>query len=113
MNVLEKLAKSAPGAGPPSDVEPTELLRKLMAVERPSEVLPFPRNDADGKPVFSYRMRILTQWELDQARMSAERYTADRLKTVHKLNDAQVAQVRREAWSEIYEDAKACELLCI
>lgn len=112
MNVQELLAKNAPTAGPPSDVEPTELLRLLMATERPSEVLPFPRNGADGKPLFQYRMVVLNQLELDQARISSERYTRDRIKADHKLTDDQLNQVRREAWLEVYEDAKCCDLLC-
>ncbi len=94
-----------------SEPEPSELLRRLMDSRRPSQVLPFPRINDDGQPVCSYTMRILTQAELDEARANAERYTRGKLKETQKLTDEQVNAVRREAWSEIYEDAKCIELL--
>lgn len=109
MNVQELLAKGSAESTPQDP--PSVLLARLMATERPSEVLPFVRNGADGQPLFDYRMCVLTQHELDQARASAERYTRETLKSANKLTDEQVASVRKEAWSEIYEDAKCFELL--
>lgn len=113
MNVQELLAREATSAGPPADVPPSRLLAMLMATERPSEVRPFVRNGADGKPLFEYRMQILTQQELDTVRAKAENYTRECLRQTNKLTDEQVSAVRREAWSEIYEDAKCFELLRI
>lgn len=110
---IEKLLSSNPavyGTGV-NEPEPSQLLVRLMDSRRPNELLPFPRLDDDGKPLFSYRMQILTQAELDEARANAERYTREKLKETQKITDEQVASVRREAWSEIYEDAKCVELL--
>lgn len=110
MNVQEKLAQIQ-GTTAPAE-RPSELVSRLMATERPSEVLPFPRNDANGKPLFSYRMCVLTQQELDSARSNAEKYTREMLRATNKgFTDEQIANVRHEAWTEIYEDAKCYELL--
>lgn len=110
-SIQEILAQSAPQE--PRDLPPSEFLRALVQAERPSEVLPFPRNGADGKPLCEYRMQILTQQQIDQARVAAERYTHERLKNGGKLTDEQVTAVRKEAWEDIYENALQCELLVL
>lgn len=99
-----------PGRGPHSDVKPSELVRRLMDSKRPSEVLPFPRTDADGKPIFEYQMMVLTQEELDSCIANAERYTRTTISDKTGSNE-DISNVRREAWSEIYENAKCVELL--
>lgn len=113
MNVEQILkAQGGPSLGPPTDIPASELLQKLQSVERPSELVPFPRNDADGKPLFQYRCRILTQSEIDQAVANAERHARQVLKEGSaSLTDEQIAHVRKEAWEEIYNNAKCVELI--
>ncbi|MFA4900969.1 MAG: hypothetical protein WC563_15730 [Brevundimonas sp.] len=110
-SIQEVLANAAPSQ--PKELPPTEFLRALISAERPSEVLPFPRCDVEGKPLCEYRMQILTQQQLDQARVGAERYTHERLKNAGKLTDSEVAAVRKEAWEDIYENALCAEVLAV
>lgn len=110
MSALEsRLAGRDPS--PPKDVEPSELVRRLMDTKRPSEVVPFPRNDDDGVPIAEVRLIVLTQYEIDCCCANAEVYTRKMLKELHKLTDEQTNSVRREAWEEIYNNAKCVEVL--
>lgn len=94
------------------EVKPNELVRKLMAAEAPSEILPFPRNGIDGKPLFQYRMRVLTAMELDGCIVDAERYTHDTFKKNGKRPDGEdMGAVRGDGWSEVFNNAKAIEIL--
>lgn len=96
---------------PPSDVAPSELMRRLMATQPPSEILPFPRKGDDGQPVFEYRLRVLTQQEIDSCCANAEQYTRKLLQGQLKITDAEVKHVRAEAWAEIYNNARLVELI--
>ena len=53
---------------PPKDTEPSELFAKLLEMPRPTEVIDFPRTDAQGNPVGQVRIQILTSLEHDKAR---------------------------------------------
>lgn len=110
---MDVVAKLSGGAGGQSgkEPEPSELVRKLISSKKPGELVPFPRNDETGKPVLEYFCQILTQSELDEARANAAAYTKRKLKELLQLNDAEVTSVRKEAWDEIYNDAKCIELL--
>jgi hypothetical protein len=102
---------SSEGRGPPADVAPGELLRKLIATEPPSEVCDFPRAGADGAPVLQYRMRVLTQYEVDGACANAEQYARRLLKDKSGMGHAEIREMRAEAWEEIYNNARLVELL--
>ena len=107
MNISEALK----GKGPPKDVAPNALVAKLVQAEAPSEVLPFPRRDADGNPLFEFRMKVLTQQEIDIACANAERHTRTVLREKADLSNEDVKHVRVEAWDEIYQNARLIELL--
>lgn len=53
--------------GPPADVDAETLFLKLLERPRPSEVVDFPRADAEGKPVGRVRLQVLTSTERNQA----------------------------------------------
>jgi hypothetical protein len=110
-SIQEILALASDPTPQQQPVDASELLQLLMKSERPSEVLPFPRNDAAGNPVCQYRMLVLSQAELDQARASADRHTREILKG--KPTDEQSSAARAHAWKQIYDDAVCCEALCI
>lgn len=99
--------------GPAKDVKPSDLFRALSDVEPPNEVVPFPRLGADGKPVFDFRMRVLTQREIDSATLNAERYAARLLKEDYGLGREDVRDMRKEAWQEIFDNARLVELLFV
>jgi hypothetical protein len=59
--------------GPPAEVESSELWRKLTQRPRPvSDPIDFPESDETGKPVGQYRLRILTETELQYVRATAD-----------------------------------------
>lgn len=93
-------------AGPPTDVEPSELWRRLSEAPRPSEVIDFPRTDADGRPLGRVRIQVLTMEQHDEARIRAHRYLRDK----RKLPNEDLAG---ESIREVYGDAVARELLCM
>lgn len=93
--------------------KPSEAFRILSSLERPSEVVGYPRFTADGEPVFRFRMRILTSQELDQAAAAADAYTRRILKDRHKFTSADIAEMRSESWREIFDNARLVELLYI
>lgn len=103
--------QGARAGGPPKDVEPSELARRLMDTKRPSDILPFVRNDEDGNPLCEYRMTILTQDEIDSCWANAEQYTRRVFKSKIGTSDAEINMIRREAWNEVYENAKLVEVL--
>jgi len=109
VSLSSRLAPRQPG--PPKDITPSALLSKLKQAERPSIELSFPREGPDGKPVFTFLMRVLSQDELDNARGNAEDATRRKLRERTGLDDKDLQNVRETAWSEIYEDAKCCEVL--
>lgn len=64
--------------GPPKDVEPSELFRKLLEAPRPSDVIDFPRKDENGNPIDRIRIAVLSHEEHDKARENAFRYFRDK-----------------------------------
>jgi hypothetical protein len=111
MDIASKLMQGARAGGPPKDVEPSELARRLMDTKRPSDVLPFVRKDEDGNALCEYRMTILTQDEIDACWANAEQYTRRVFKSKLGANDEEINMIRREAWAEVYENAKLVEVL--
>ena len=65
---------------PPSDVEPCDLFRKLQKAPAPSEVIDFPRADADGKPIGKCRIFVLSMEDHHDARLDAREWVANKLK---------------------------------
>lgn len=54
-------------ANPPSDVSPSELFLKLKEAPPVNEVVPFPRLDDQGEPIYHIRMKVLTEGERQMA----------------------------------------------
>jgi hypothetical protein len=106
---VSQALKGAANQGAP-EIPPNEFVRRLMD-EHPSEVLPFPRNGANGKPLFDYRMCVLSQRDLDGCLVDAERYAANQFKQGKKPTDEALGAVRGEAWTEVYNNAKIVEVL--
>jgi hypothetical protein len=99
------------GAMPPKAEPASALLQKLMGSTSPSEVLPFPRKDQDGRPLFEYRVRVLKQSEIDVCSASAEQHTRRVFKGQKDAVGEDIARVRAEAWDDVYQSAKLVELL--
>jgi hypothetical protein len=103
--------------GPPSeqDVPAGLLFRKLTDMARAHEILPFPRNNEDGKPVGEYWLQILTQSEVDDASIDAEKYVRRRAKERAAAlgeNAEQAAQTpNQEAWRDLHQSALYVELI--
>ena len=109
---VEKALRGAAHAQSQSDDVPAnEFVRKLMSRKRPSEVLPFPRVGQDGKPLFEYRMCVLSQQELDGCLYDAEMYAQRMFKDKKRPSSDELGAVRGEAWSEVYNNAKIVEIL--
>jgi len=111
---VERMLTARPQVGdqsPSPEVSPSETLRILAATEPPSEVLPFPRRNDKGEPAFEYRMRVLTQYEIDLCCANSEQYSRKLLQGQLKITDEQVKHVRNETWRDVYENAKLIELL--
>lgn len=53
-------------AKPPEDIGPSELFLKLKEAP-PSEVVPFPRMDSEGKPIYHVRIRVLREEDRQRA----------------------------------------------
>lgn len=57
--------------GPPKEIPASALFLKLMETPFPSEVVDFPRRDANGEALGRVRIRVLSMAEHDSARTSA------------------------------------------
>ena len=72
---------------------------------RPSRVVDFPRNGADGKPMGELRVRVLTQEEQMLCSAEAERFTKKAIKDLPKGDEAQIG------YQNTYNNAAAVEVL--
>lgn len=63
---------------PPSDIPPSELVAKLLQVPFTSEEVDFPRNGADGEPVCSIWLRVLSAKETQEAANRARKSVGKR-----------------------------------
>lgn len=88
-------------AGPP-DLAAGALWAALQTQPRPFRVVPFPRNDAEGKPIGEVAIWVLTQGEHMDAAADAERLAREKLKE----------STRREDLSYGYETLFSNELAC-
>ena len=92
-------------AGPPNDVEPSELWRRLNEAPKPSEVIDFPRKDANGKPIDRIRIQVLTMMEHDEARIRAHQWLKEKNIPADEFGGPTIR--------EVYGDAVARELLAM
>jgi len=92
-------------AGPPNDVEPSELWRRLNETPKPSEVIDFPRKDANGKPLSRVRIQVLSMMEHDEARIKAHQWLKDKHISPEEFGGPTIR--------EVYGDAVARELLAM
>jgi hypothetical protein len=94
-------------AGPPTDITASELVRRLSETPRPSEVVDFPRVDAEGKPLARVRIQVLHEHE----RQKALKRAWDWCKSTQHLTPAEMnADVVREG---MYGSAVAREILAL
>lgn len=91
---------------PPEDVSPSELWQKLQETPKPSEVVDFPRRDAEGKPVGKLRIQVLNMAQHDEARLKAHKWLRE---TKHISND----DIRGPTIQEVYGDAVARHILAM
>jgi hypothetical protein len=94
--------------GPPDDVEPGELFRKLMERPAPSAVIPFPRKDEHGKPIGSVRIQVLSMTDHDDARLDAN----EKLKKKVGKEDRGLPTIEAVAGDLVAREllAKACRI---
>jgi len=93
-------------SGPPNDLAPSELYRKLSQRPRPSDVVDFPRKDGEGKPVARVRLQVLTLEQHDEARHAAQRYLVEG-------RGFKETELNTEIPQSVSGDAVAVELLAL
>lgn len=97
-------------AGPPSDIGASELFLRLQELPRPTELVDFPANNADGTPVGQVAIRVLTQEENFICSAAAESFTRTTLKaeaggSIPGKDEAQ------QGYIDIYRNAVGIELV--
>lgn len=94
--------------GPPDDVEPGELFKKLMERPAPSDVIEFPRKDSRGKAVGNVRIQVLSMGDHDAARLDAN----EKLKKKVSKEDRGLPTVEAVAGDLVAREllAKACRV---
>lgn len=103
--------------GPPTEAEVPagELFRKLTDTIRAHEILPFPRNNDDGQPCGEYWLQVLTQAEVDDAQIDAEKYVRrrakERAKALGESSEEAAEKPNQEAWRDIFQSALMVELI--
>lgn len=102
---------SKEGVGPPADVDPTDLVIKLSEPVV-SEVINFPRNDANGKPIGMLRIKVLQMEEHNIARMKANA-ALKKLGGLFGAKELSAADMQSAAVAEVLGDLVACELLAL
>ena len=90
---------------PPSDIEPSELFRKLTEAPRPSDVIDYPRKDGDGNALARVRLQVLNTAEFDLARQKATEWFGKKFPN----KDSRVIDTARE----MLGDRTAKEVLAI
>lgn len=90
---------------PSSDIEPADLLARIMQSPRPSKVVPFPRKGAKGQPIGEVRLIVLTQHEAMAAAAESERTTRKLLKEVPAKEE------QAKGYTDVYNSAAGIELL--
>lgn len=88
-----------------TDISPKDLWAQITAMPRPSQVVDFPRNGTNGKPLGEVRLRVLTQEEQMLCAAEAERYTKKAIKDLPKGEEAQLG------YQSVYQNAAAVEVL--
>jgi hypothetical protein len=103
------------GNGPPTDVTPAQLVRRILDTARAHEIVPWMRKDDDGKPLGEFWLQVLTQSELDDAAIDAEKYVrsrmAERSRALGETPEEAKSSVNQEAWREIFESARMVEVI--
>lgn len=94
---------------PPQDVEPSELWLKLCE-KRPSEVVDFPRRDADGNFVGKVRIQVLTMEDHNKARLLATQALKKHVKEIG-MEALDRQDMDNDAVREVLGDLVAHELL--
>lgn len=93
------------GKGPPLDVAPSELWAQITQLPRPARLVDFPAKDpVTGEPIGQVAIWALTQEELMICYANAARVAKDLLK-------AETTDAPSQAYTAIYQDACACEVL--
>ena len=89
---------------PPEDVSPSELWQKLQETPKPSEVVDFPRRDAEGRSVGKLRIQVLDVSQHDEARLSAHKW----LRETKRISNE---DIKGPSIQEVYGDAVARHIL--
>jgi hypothetical protein len=91
---------------PPNDVSPRALFLKLIERPYPSEVVPFPRLDANGKPICMVRIRVLPFEEHEAAQLAAEKRIRNQFTAEEYAHAERTASLR-----QIIDDAVTAEMV--
>lgn len=87
------------------NLNPQQLWAAITETPRPSVVVDFPRNGADGKPIGQLRIQVLTQEEQLLCSAEAERFTKKAIKDLPKTDEAQLG------YQNVYNNSAAVEVL--
>jgi hypothetical protein len=74
-------------ASPPKDVPASELFQRLLARPAPSMVFPFPRRGEDGEPIGSVRVFVLSDKQLQSARVKARSWMGEQAKSCSPVTE--------------------------
>ncbi len=91
---------------PDPEITPEELWRRLNESPRPSDLVNFPRNDGEGRPIARVRIQVLTLEQHDEARLRALEYFREKRRMTKEQMDG-------DAFDKLLGDATACELLAL
>ncbi|HEU4544354.1 MAG TPA: hypothetical protein VFR23_24700 [Jiangellaceae bacterium] len=91
--------------GPPEDVSAGELFQKLLG-PLPSEVVPFPRRTADGRPVGTVRLQLVRPDDRALARTLGLKRARDRFKLEREDQDSAIG-------AGVVSDCVVAELLAM
>ncbi len=90
---------------PPNDMEPSELFAKLMETPAPSEVIDFPRKNADGQSAGRVRIMVLAHDRHQEAQIKVHRHFKEKKYTADEM--------RTTTLEEVIGDAVAKELIAL
>lgn len=94
-------------AGPPADVQASDLWTRLSQCERPTKEVDFPRKTEDGTVIGKVLVRVLTEAELMSSRAAAEDYARKMLKDIGGMRQGE----RSIGYDMIYQQALFVEVL--
>ena len=93
---------------PPTDISARALFLKLIERPYPSEIVPFPRFNAEGKPICMVRIRVLPFEDHERAQLEAEKRIRGQFTPEEYAHAERTSSLR-----QIIDDAVTAELVAM